>query len=75
MKTTHLQGIGKISAKQVKDLAPGDVVMWNYGYKSTVLRTLPTPTGKMYNVVMEAQDTGKVSVRRLGAERLIGIAR
>lgn len=74
MNVTHLQGIGKINAKPVKALEAGDVIMWNYGYRSAVLRLFPTPSGKMYNVVLQAQDTGKISVRRLGAERLVGIA-
>ena len=75
MRKTHLQGIGKVNAKAVKDLAIGDVILWNYGYRSAVLNVIFTPSGKMANVVLRSADSGKVSVRRLGSERLVGIAK
>jgi hypothetical protein len=35
--TVHLQAIGKVSATQAQHLKRGDVIMFNYGYKGTVL--------------------------------------
>lgn len=76
MNVTHLQGIGSVPAKAVKELNPygGDIIMWNYGYKSLVLRTIPSPSGKTFSVVLHGLESGKVSTRRLGADRLVAIA-
>lgn len=34
--TTHIQGIGEVNAKLGQDIKIGDVLVWNYGYTSTV---------------------------------------
>ena len=45
--TVKLQGIyNKQEAKAVKELKTGDVIMWNYGYTSTVVDLIPSKTGK-----------------------------
>ncbi len=77
MTTTHLQGIGSVPAKAVRELDPfgGDIILWNYGYKSRVLRTIPSPSGKTFSVVLQSLDSGKVSTRRFGADRLVGIGK
>ena len=47
--TIKLQGIyGQQSAKAVKELKIGDVITWNFGYKSEVVATIPSKTGKTY---------------------------
>ena len=44
--TVKLQGIyNKQEAKAVKELKTGDVIMWNYGYTSTVVDLIPSKTG------------------------------
>lgn len=43
--TVKLQGIhNKQEAKAVKELKTGDVIMWNYGYTSTVVDLIPSKT-------------------------------
>ena len=45
--TVKLQGIyNKQEAKAVKELKTGDVIMWNYGYTSTVVDLIPSKTGR-----------------------------
>ena len=57
--TVKLQGIyNKQEAKAVKELKTGDVIMWNYGYTSTVVDLIPS----------------KIRERKMGAERLVAIA-
>jgi hypothetical protein len=77
MKPKPIFSLCDICAKQINELEPGDVVIWTAGdrkQKKKVLRLLPTPTGNLYTVVMEDSETGRWSVLRLAAERLIGIA-
>ena len=60
--TVKLQGIyNKQEAKAVKELKTGDVIMWNYGYTSTV-------------VDLKSNQDGVVRERKMGAERLVAIA-
>ena len=73
----HLCVITKISAKQINELEPGDVIIWPVGdekRKKTVLRLFPTPSGNLYTVVMQDVNTGSWTIQRLGAERLVGLA-
>jgi len=74
-KTVHLQGIGSRPAKAVKDLNQygGDVIIWNYGYKSIVLRLIPSDSGKTFSATLKSLDSGKVTTRRLGANRLVAV--
>ena len=76
MEKIHLQGIGSVPAKAVKDLNVygGDIIMWNYGYKSLVLRLIPSKTGKTFSATLKSLETGKVLTRKLSAERLVAIA-
>lgn len=73
-KTTHLQGIGSVPAIPARDLKPGDVVRWNYGYTSDVLKVTPSKTGKTVDVLLHSHDSGKVSSRKLGADRLVAVS-
>ena len=72
--TVNLQGIGSVPGKAVKDLASGDIIRWNYGYRSKVLSLAPSGSGKMYAVELLSLETGKVRLRWLAAETLVGIA-
>ena len=75
MLKTHLQGVGLVPAKAVKelDVYGGDIIMWNYGYKSLVLRLIPSKTGKTFSATLQSLDTGKVSIRKLSADRLVAV--
>jgi len=73
----HLYSVIPISAKQVNELEPGDVIIWTVGdrkTRQTVLRLLPTPTRNLYTVVLKNTETGKLLFPRLAAERLVGLA-
>ena len=72
-KYVHLQGIGIWNAKSAKELHKGDTIIWNYGYCSTVLDIIPSATGKTVVTVLQSKESGKVSGRRLGADRLVAV--
>jgi len=71
MARIRLEGTGWHDAKPVRELKVGDVIEWNYGYKSTVLELRPTKTGKQIYVTLESR--GTEHIRRMGAERLVAI--
>ena len=67
-----LQGIpGYHEGTKVKDLKPGNVIIWNYGYKSLVLNSISSKTGKTYSVTTKSLYTDKVYIRKMGADRLV----
>ena len=69
--TIKLQGIyNQQAAKAVKELKTGDVIVWNYGYTSTVVDLIPSKTGKM----LKSNQDGVIRERKMGAERLVAIA-
>ena len=73
--TVKLQGIyNKQEAKAVKELKTGDVIMWNYGYTSTVVDLIPSKTGKTITCLLKSNQDGVVRERKMGAERLVAIA-
>ena len=74
-KEVQLQGVGKMPGKPVKELKPGDVVFWNFGYSSEVLEMKPTKTGKTFDVLLKCNQSGNIGTRRLRAERLVAIGR
>ena len=70
--TVKLQGIsGYHTGTKVKDLKPGDVIVWNYGYKSLVLNSFPSKTGKTYSVTTKSLETNTPHIRKMGADRLV----
>lgn len=72
--TVKLQGIpGYLKGTPVKAVKPGDVIMWNYGYTSTVISTEASKTGKTYTVTLRSDDSGNISPRKMGADRLVVI--
>ena len=73
MKTIQLQGIGNRPAKAAKELRIGDIIVWNFGYVSTVCGIRPTKTGKMIDFDLQSGQDGVIRSRRLGAERLVGV--
>lgn len=68
-----LQGIsGTRKGTPVKDLKPGDVIMWNFGYTSKVVKLDPSKTGKSFTVWL---DNGSLTTpRTMRAERLVVVA-
>lgn len=73
MQQIHLIGYGKQAAKPVSELRPGDVVVWNYGYKSTVLSVTNPGGTSILTVSLQSQSNGLVSERRMRASRLIAV--
>ena len=70
--TIKLQGIyGQQSAKAVKELKIGDVITWNFGYKSEVVAAIPSKTGKTYTLMLKSLQDGIVRNRKMGANRLV----
>ena len=66
--------LDKQEAKAVKELKTGDVIMWNYGYTSTVVDLIPSKTGKTFTCLLKSNQDGVVRERKMGAERLVAIA-
>lgn len=62
------------SVSLCKELKTGDVIMWNYGYTSTVVDLIPSKTGKTITCLLKSNQDGVVRERKMGAERLVAIA-
>lgn len=70
--TVKLQGIyGAKEGTPTKDLKVGDVLVWNYGYKSEVVEIIPSKTGKTITFMMKSLESGNISPRKMGADRLV----
>lgn len=67
-----LQGIyGEVKSKAVKDLKIGDVITWNYGYKSEVIDLIPSKTGKTVKVMLKSLQDGIIRERKMNATRQV----
>ena len=74
--TVKLQGIhGQQPAIPTKELKVGDFVIWNYGYKSEVVEIIPSKTGKTITFMLKSLESGNVSARKMGADRLVVVER
>ena len=72
--TVKLQGIhGAQKGTQTKNLKVGDVIVWNYGYKSEVVEIIPSKTGKTITFMLKSFESGNISNRKMGADRLVVI--
>lgn len=72
MKTIKLQGIyTRQEAKEVKDLKVGDVITWNYEYKSEVVDIIPSKTGKIFTMILKSLQDGIVRERKMKATSLV----
>lgn len=67
----RLQGVGWREAKPVNELKVGDTIFWNFGAYSTVLKLVPSRTGKSITAVLKESDSGNVVERRMGSHRLV----
>lgn len=73
--TVKLQGIyGHQAGTAVKDLKVGDVIIWNFGYKSEIVELLPSKTGKTITAMLRNFEDGQIRPRKMGANRLVVIA-
>ena len=72
--TVKLQGIyGAQKGTPTKNLKVGDIIVWNYGYKSEVVEIIPSKTGKTITFMLRSLESGKVTPRKMGADRLVVI--
>ena len=72
-KSIQLQGIGKCPAINTAKLQIGDVIVWNFGYKSEVVGIHPTKFGKQINFDLKSLQNGEINVRHMGCERLVAV--
>ena len=70
----RLQGTGWHDARPVRELKVGDIIEWNFGYTSEILKLTPTKTGKQITVTIK-EENGTIYNRRMGADRLVAIRR
>ena len=70
--TVKLQGIyGQQPGTPTKKLKIGDVIVWNFGYKSEVVEIHPSKTGKTINFMLKSLESGEINPRKMGSERLV----
>ena len=70
--TVKLQGINEHQqGTPINKLKVGDVIVWNFGYKSEVMELIPSKTGKTITAILKSHDSGNISPRKMGAERLV----
>lgn len=70
--TVKLQGIyGEKQGTPTKDLKVGDVIIWNFGYKSEVVEIIPSKTGKTITIMLRSFEDGQIRPRKMGANRLV----
>lgn len=69
----YLQGVGRHEAIEAKDLKPGMITVWNYGYKELVKSVEFSKSRKTLIVVIESLPYGKEFTRRFTASRLVAV--
>lgn len=70
--TVKLQGIsGQQKGTPTKELKIGDVIVWNFGYKSEVMEVIPSKTGKTITFMLKSLESGNINPRKMGANRLV----
>lgn len=70
--TVKLQGIhGQQTGTATKDLRIGDIIIWNFGYKSEVVGIAPSKSGKMITFQLRSLESGNINERKMGAGRLV----
>lgn len=71
-KTVKLQGIsGQQKAVRAKDLKIGDVIIWNYGYKSQVKEIIQSKTGKTITFMLKSMESGNINPRQMRRDTLV----
>lgn len=78
MNTTdivRLQGLGLVNGKPAIDFVPGDVMVWNYGYTSTVRRVLKTTAKQVtFEIEYKIGEKTEISSRTLKKTRIVGMS-
>ena len=70
--TIKLQGIsGQKKGTPAKGLKVGDVIVWNYDYKSEVVEIIPSKTGKTIPFMLKSLESGNINPRKMRADRLV----
>lgn len=70
--TIKLQGInGEKQGTPTKDLKVGDILIWNFGYKSEVMEIIPSKTGKTITFMLKSLESGNINTRKMGADRFV----
>lgn len=69
MQTIHLQKIGKKEAVTAQELKVGDILMWNFGYTSTVIEILKE-TAKSITIKTKGEDN-YIGIRKLFKTTLV----
>lgn len=70
--TVKLQGIsGNRAGIPTKNLKIGDVIVWNFGYKSEIVEINPSKTGKTITFMLRSFESGEIKPRKMGADRLV----
>lgn len=73
MEMLHLQGIGKMPAIKAKELKPGMITVWNFGYKEKIVDIAPTKSGKSIKCFIISVESGKEFNRTLRVNSLVAI--
>lgn len=70
MAKIKLQGISqRFEGVAAKDLKIGDILVWNYGYKSEIVNIQTSKTGKTFILSLKSFETGNISDRKTTAMR------
>lgn len=72
LQQLQLIGLGMVPAKRADALEVGDVTLWNYGYRYTVLEVW-RKSEHFVGVRSRDERSGKVYERRFRTSRLVGI--
>jgi len=70
--TTQLQSIGTVNAKPAAALQPGDITIWNFGYRWEVVGFAKQTKSQV--IVEMINSEGKTWQKRMGKTRLVGLA-
>ena len=73
MATVQIQGIGARPAVPAEQLRAGMIILWNYGYTSTVVSVVPSSSGKTLTLTTR-NAAGKEFSRKTTRSRLFAIA-
>ena len=73
MEMLHLQGIKKTPAIKAKELKPGMITIWNFGYKEKIVDIQLTKSGKSIKCTIVSMESGKEFTRTLRIDSLVAI--
>lgn len=69
--TISLQGVGHVIGRPAVEVKAGDILMWNFGEKESVLSVL-SETAHFVTIQMQSR-SGYVGTRKLKKDRLVCI--